>query len=172
MKLLALIISILALTRASEDPLKPIFDVIDLINGFTSAIFDEAGCDKATDCLEDVKEIEIIIGEVIAIIKKMDPMAIVLEVVKIISDVAEIADDCKSMPSQFKILVGAFDKMVKTYQTNIKLALIKLMLAVIGEGTNLLPQINAIIAGYKAGHFFTVGNIAGRIVAMLTIKLY
>ena len=172
MKAIAILIITLSMCRVDADPLDIPFYIFDFIDGFATALFDEAGADKATDCLEDNKEIELIIVDVKNLIKNFDAKTLIMEVVKVISDLAEIFDDCKQMPAQFKVLMSAFQRMITAFESNISVAMMKLVLGIVGEGTNLLEQIKSIIANSKSHNYFTVGNQVGRIIAMLTIKLY
>ena len=48
----------------------------------------------------------------------------------------------------------------------------KLVLAVIGEGTNVLSMVNDISSYANAEKFFEAGDLTGDLIALLTIKLY
>ena len=172
MKAIILLLVALSFCQYKEDPLKIVFYTFDAIDGFATALFDEAGAEKATDCLEDVKEIELIVDEVKQLITNFNTTALIMEVVKVISEISEIFDDCFAMPAQFKILTDAFGRMIYAFQHNMKVAMMKLVLSIIGEGTNLEAQIKSIISNIQKQNYFIVGNQIGRIVAMLTIKLY
>ena len=167
-----ILLSIILLAQMSELPFKAAFDAFDLIRGIASSIFDESGAEIGTNCMEDGDELEIVISKVYELIENFDIKVLIGEVLKLVSDVGEIYNDCKELPSQFALVGKAFSRMVDAFTTDSKTALMKLVMAVVGEGTNLKTQINDIIADIEAEKFFEAGDEIGNVLAILTIKLY
>jgi hypothetical protein len=156
----------------SELPFKAAFDVFDVVRGVAASIFDESGAEIGTNCMEDGDELEIVISKVYSLIENFDIKVLITEALKLVSDVGEIYNDCKELPSQFSLVGKAFSRMANAFTSDSKTALMKLVMAVVGEGTNLMAQVNDIIADIAAEKFFEAGDEIGRIVAILTIKLY
>ena len=97
---------------------------------------------------------------------------LVKDIILLFTQAGEVYEDCKDLQTQVDIVNNSVKKMTDAFKFDLKSAVIKLVMAVVAEGTNIVSQVNNMKTDVESGKYFEAGNIMGEIVALLTIKLY
>jgi hypothetical protein len=171
MKFVSLLLIFIAIQQ-SELPFKEAFYVFDFARGFVSSIFEEVGATAGAICMEDGDEVEDIVMKAYDLINNFNINTIIADAMKLVADAGEIYNDCTCLPAEFSKVVASFEKMIAAFENDSKSALLKMVIAVVTEGTNIQQQINELIGYFNSGKYLEAGDLIGDIVAFLTIKLY
>jgi hypothetical protein len=174
MKFITAFIAILITARLDNPIQQTIFAYFDAVRGVASAIFISAGADRLSDCMEDGDDIESTITKIEYLIAHFDAKTMFQDMAVIFADILSIYDDCKAFweSDELSVVGKAFKKMADTFSNNMGTFITKEVVAILAEGTNLMNEINDIVADFNNKKYFEAGFEIGDIIADFTVKLF